>query len=79
MWHCSPPRVLKFYEGKRRASSPVFQVNIANDSVFIKHVLHVFGADIGREIPYVYPTVVAPRRSSNHTSAGHANASSELG
>lgn len=65
------PGVLKLNESERWSSSSVFQVDITDRSVFVKDVLDVFGADVGRQITDINPTVVVSRRTSDHSAARH--------
>lgn len=64
------PGVFKLHEGERGPSSAIFQVDVPNGAVLVKHVLNVLGADVRRQVPHVYSAVVVPSRASNHT-AGH--------
>lgn len=65
------PGVLKFNKRERWSSSSVFQVDITDRPVLVKDILDVFGANVGRQVAHVNPTVVVSRRTSDHSTARH--------
>ena len=64
------PGVLELHEGEGRPAAPVLQIYVSDAAVLVKHVLHVLGADVRRQVTHIDPTVVVPRGSSDYL--GHA-------
>ena len=42
------PRVLELNEGEGRSSAAVLQIDVADSTVFVEHVLNVLGSDVWR-------------------------------
>lgn len=74
-WHVSAAHLASSNSTKANGGPPPLRFFISisrtNDTVFIKHVFHVFAADVRRQVAHVYPTVVTTCRPTNNTSTGH--------